>query len=849
MKLYTYDFEVFRYDWLVVFKRASDGEYFIFHNDNAGVKKFMQEQECVVGGFNSKAYDCHILKAICCGADNGLVKEINDWIISGKQGYDHWFIKQNKFWFNHFDIRDDMQIGLSLKAIEGHLGMDIEETSVAFDIDKPLDEDELAMTIHYCKHDVDVTEHLIKLRKDYLDGKISLGNMRNISAVKSMYSTNAKMTAMFLGAEQRQWCDERDYHYPTNIKRERIPPEVFEFFDKIHDESIPSDVYFKTKLKLMVDECEFVYGFGGIHGAIPGYQEEAQGTRIIRNYDVASLYPSLMIYCGYTSRNIESPALYEKVYHDRLNAKKNGDKTTANTLKLCLNTTYGAMLNKYNGLYDPLMGRSVCISGQLFLTDLACGYLERCKTVKIIQINTDGVMISFDESEYDLVREINEEWQQRTRFTLEEDSILKVVQKDVNNYIIVKEDGSTKVKGGYLSYGIAKAGAWNINNNATIIKKALAEYFAKGIPVEDTINGCNDIFEFQFIAKAGQKYRDAYHIVDGTKIPVQKVNRVYATRDERYGTLGKVKVVVSDNDEESVSSQKIESLPEHCIIDNNNRLTITDVDKEFYITVAKKRVNDFLGIKEKKGRNTKMASTKKTVETTEGMTFLQKLFYLQTLMDGYDWEKDGKNMHQSYKYISEAQYKHNFKLARRKAGLLWECECLSSEYIPAISDKMHMVKGSFLGRLTDPETGDFREYHFEGTGADNGDKALYKAYTGGLKFFLADQYLVAEGNDPEFDGNEIPTAPTAPTMSTKPATEGERKEIKKDLTNTDGAATKLQIDQLKKSLKLLRDADPKYEEFIQQVAEKTANFTNISKSGCEKLILTIGDMLDGGGEK
>lgn len=851
MNLYAYDYEVFRYDWLVVFKRITDGKYFVYHNDTAGIKDFMQQnKDCILGGFNEKHYDCHIHKAILCGADNALVKEINDWIIGGNQGFDHWFIKENYCWFEHFDIKDDMQMGLSLKAIEGHLGMNVEETSVPFDIDRPLTKEELEMTIHYCKHDVDTTEHLIKIRKDYLDGKIALGRMKDIPDTKSLYATNAKITAMFLGATQRKWNDEREYRYPPNLNRELIPPNVLEFFEQIHDYSIPSEKLFKKKLKTKVDECEFVYGFGGIHGAIPTYQEEEQDNRIIRNYDVASLYPSLMIYCGYTSRNIESAAFYEKVYHDRLAAKMNGDKKTANTLKLCLNTTYGAMLNKYNGLHDPLMGRSVCISGQLFLTELACGYLAKCKTVKIIQINTDGVMISFDKSEYDIVKAVNKAWEERTKFTLEEDEIRKVVQKDVNNYIIIKSDGSTKVKGGYLSYGIAKAGAWNVNNNATIIKKALAIYFTDGTPVEETINNCNDIFEFQFIAKAGAKYKEAYHIVDGVKVPVQKVNRVYATTDERYGTLSKVKVVVCDEDkEEQTRSQKIESLPEHCIIDNDNHLTIAEVDKTFYINVALKRVNDFLGIKTMKGRNTKMATKKETEQKTEGMTFLEKLFYLQSIMDEFEWEKDGKNMHQSYKFISEKQYKHNFKAARRKAGLLWECECLGAVYIPNISDKMHLVKASFLGRLTDPKTGESREYHFEGTGADNGDKALYKAYTGGLKFFLADQYLVAEGNDPELDesvdesGDENPT-PKEPVGNTKPATPEERSDIKKELTDTEAPATKLQITQLKKSLKMLREADPSQEDFIQQVAEATEQFTSVTKSACEKLMLKIGELID-----
>ena len=45
-------------------------------------------------------------------------KAINDYIIAGNQGFDHWFLKQNKAWFDTFDIMDDMQKGLSLKAIE-----------------------------------------------------------------------------------------------------------------------------------------------------------------------------------------------------------------------------------------------------------------------------------------------------------------------------------------------------------------------------------------------------------------------------------------------------------------------------------------------------------------------------------------------------------------------------------------------------------------------------------------------------------------------------------------------------------------------------------------------------------
>lgn len=308
--------------------------------------------------------------------------------------------------------------------------------------------------------------------------------------------------------------------------------------------------------------------------------------RIIRNFDVASYYPHLMTICGYTSRNIPSPEVFENVLEQRMKAKAAGDKATANALKLVVNTTYGAMLNQYNDLFDPLMGRSVCITGQLFLLEMAQNLYQNVEDLVIVQLNTDGVMIEFYEDQYEEVLAIVNEWQSRTGFELEEDSVALIAQKDVNNYVEVQPNGSVKTKGGYLVRGIAPAGAFNVNNNACIVATALKEYFVNGTPVEETINGCNDIFQFQIIAKAGAKYREAYHLVDGEQVPVQKVNRVYATKDERYGKLFKVK---AEND----ATAKIEMLPEHCIIDNDNQLSIDDVDKTFYIEMAKKRINDF----------------------------------------------------------------------------------------------------------------------------------------------------------------------------------------------------------------------------------------------------------------
>jgi len=59
----------------------------------------------------------------------------------------------------------------------------------------------------------------------------------------------------------------------------------------------------------------------------------------------------------------------------------------------------------------------------------------------------------------------------------------------------------------------------------------------------------------------------------------------------------------------------------------------------------------------------------------------------------------------------------------------------------------------------------------------------------------------------------------------------------------------MQINSLKKALKMLREADPEQETFIAAVAEKTEGFTNIKKKACEQLILKVGEMIEASNQK
>lgn len=49
----------------------------------------------------------------------------------------------------------------------------------------------------------------------------------------------------------------------------------------------------------------------------------------------------------------------------------------------------------------------------------------------------------------------------------------------------------------------------------------------------------------------------------------------------------------------------------------------------------------------------------------------------------------------------------------------------------------------------DAESGESLAFEWRGTGEDSGDKGLYKAITGALKYFLLNAFLIPTGDDPE----------------------------------------------------------------------------------------------------
>ena len=199
----------------------------------------------------------------------------------------------------------------------------------------------------------------------------------------------------------------------------------------------------------------------------------------------------------------------------------------------------------------------------------------------MIQSNTDGLIVKIPDTDdaFNMTDDICFEWEQRTGMKLAFDVITEIYQKDVNNYVFKFENGKIERKGSYVQeYDVLK-------NDLTIVNTALVEYMMNGVPVEETINNCDDLNLFQKVVKVSNKYLRAWH--NGQALQ-DKTFRVFASTNPRDGSVYKQK-------KEGANLEKFANTPEHCMIFNYaiTAETRLKLDKNYYIKLAKKRLLDY----------------------------------------------------------------------------------------------------------------------------------------------------------------------------------------------------------------------------------------------------------------
>jgi hypothetical protein len=558
-----YDFEVFMCDWMVVIVNPIENIKEVIVNDRKALKRYYRHhKEELWVGYNSRNYDTYILKSILLDMNP---KKVNDKIIMlGMKG---WQISDEfkDIQLLDFDIAPAMQ---GLKQLEGFMGNNIKETSVPFDLDRELTRHEVVETIKYCGHDVEQLIEVFKIRKTEYDAQIDMINTFHLDIAK-VRATKAQLSAKVIGCEKKEHDDEFDLQIVPILKLKKYKL-VRDWFEN------PRNHDYKNSLEIEVCGVPHVFGWGGLHGC-PEEPLHIKGR--LFHVDVTSYYPSIMIVYDFLTRNCENKKKFKEIYDKRVELKKAGKKKEQAPYKIILNSTYGICKDKNSSAYDPRQANNVCVNGQLMLLDL----LEHLEGyADIIQSNTDGIILQVadnDDAEKKM-REICQEWMDRTKMGLGFDEISEIWQKDVNNYIMRFTNGKLERKGAYVKE------LSELDNDLPIVNKAIVDYLTKGVLPEDTIAECNELKQFQKIVKISSNYCMGWH--NGHYL-TDRTFRVFASKDKSDTYIGKCKT-------EGATIEKFANTCDNVFIFNDevNGVEIPEkLDKTWYINLAKKRIADF----------------------------------------------------------------------------------------------------------------------------------------------------------------------------------------------------------------------------------------------------------------
>ena len=506
-------------------------------------------------------------------------------------------VEHNKGWqysnlFNKIQLYNyDVFSGYhGLKTLEGFMGNDIRETTVPFNLDRKLKKKELEETIKYCSHDVHQTLEVFIRRKDDFDTQLAMIRQFKLP-LRSIGKTQAQLIATILNASRSEnRLDEFDIRLPDTLKLGKYSW-IGEWYltakqRAMEDEDVLNlsnfddikERFYSQTLETEIAGVLHTFAWGGVHGAIPQYEYHCKEDELLIMADVASLYPSLMIQYNLHSRSISNPRKFIEIYNTNLEMKANKNPLRP-VYKLICNTTYGCMGDKYNALYDKLHQNLVCVFGQMLLLDL----IDKCEALpsfKLIQSNTDGILVLIKKCDFDMFDKIVSEWGKRTRLNMEYSYFKSIFQKDVNNYVAVQPDGDYKTKGGYVKK------LTELDYDLPIVNKAMINFMVNGGSVEDYINGCDVLKEFQKIVKISKNYACGWH---NNRFLTDKTFRVFASASHQDTYIGKVK-------ELGATIEKFANTPDHCLIINddiNGKHIPLMLDKQWYIDLAKERLTQF----------------------------------------------------------------------------------------------------------------------------------------------------------------------------------------------------------------------------------------------------------------
>jgi hypothetical protein len=519
-------------------------------NDSRQIVEFLQflkDTDSRMVGFNNLGFDypvVHTLIHMGHSDANTLYQKAMAIINSQDEDGSRWmhlvkptdqFVTQiDLFKIHHFDNRAR---STSLKVLEFNMRSDSIE-DLPFPVGTVLNREQIEVLKEYNKHDVAQTKAFYHHTLDMIHFREELTRKyqrdfmnHNDTKIGKDYFVmkleEAGVACYDFGPKGRT---PRQTKRPViHLKDAILPwirfdnPEFNRVLNWLKAQSITETKGVFNDLTASVNNFTFVFGLGGIHGSVESEVIESDDDHVIVDLDVTSYYPNLAITNSFHPEHLgkDFVSIYKFLFEQRKSYPKKSAESAM--LKLALNGVYGDSNNQFSVFYDPLFTMSITLNGQLLLCLLAEG-LMHIEGLRLLQVNTDGLTVRVPRTHKVLVDLARMAWQERTGLNLEEAVYKAMMVRDVNNYIGVFENGSTKRKGAY-EYNMG----WHQNAGGLVIAKVAEKVLVEGAPIRQTVEQWPDIMDFMLRTKVPRSSRLALER-DGVTSQLQNTTRYYIAK-------------------------------------------------------------------------------------------------------------------------------------------------------------------------------------------------------------------------------------------------------------------------------------------------------------------------------
>jgi hypothetical protein len=527
MPVAFYDTECFPNYWLLKF-RPQIGEIYSWSllsgerfssGDASKIARLFGAYTVV--SFNGNHYDVPMVTAALQGYTCEQLKWLNDQIIV--QDLKPWELGLPEWKpADHIDIMETLPGSGSQKMYAGRIHCKTMR-DLPYSPDKPLSAEQIAEVADYCENDLSVLEALYDALAPQLQQRVELSKRYGLDLRSK---SDAQLAEAVLKRRCEQALGQRIYKPEINWNKtfRYEPPEWLSFkTDQMKDafylakNSVftlgPSGaVVCKGSfdgLKVGIGSSVYSLGIGGLHSQEKCRTVRTADTHVLKDVDVASYYPSLILNSGKWPAALGPAFLqeYAAIKDERLAAKKREKQLTKGTPewsqahteneggKIMINGTFGKTGSPYSVLFAPEMLIQTTVTGQLALLMLI--EWHELQGIPVVSANTDGLVINCPRNHWLISEDLIGQWERVTGLEMESGEYAAIYSRDVNNYFAVKSDGEVKRKGAYAKADLVGKKSPDVE----ICGDAVAAFLSKGTPLLFTIAACRDIRKFVTVQK------------------------------------------------------------------------------------------------------------------------------------------------------------------------------------------------------------------------------------------------------------------------------------------------------------------------------------------------------------